>query len=428
VKIETLQGKASASVELATRRLNIWEGAVRSSKTTASLIRWMEYARTAPEGDLFMIGKTERTLTRNVLNPLSATLGRQRFTLNRGEGEGRIFGRRFYLAGANDERAADKIAGATAAGIYGDEVGRWPESFFTMALSRLSVTGASLFGTSNPEGPNHYLLTDYLDRAAVHLTGEGKIERPDGEGLLDLARFSFRLADNPTLSQAYVDALAAEFTGLWYLRLIEGRWVLAEGAVYDMFDPTGPQVVSELPTINRWWVAIDYGTVNPFVALLIGEGVDDRLYVAREWRWDSRAERKQLTDGQYAKRLGAWLDKQAGDLPGAGDPERVLVDPSAASFIAQLYEDGWRGVTGADNTVLDGLRDTASLLAGSRLKIHESCVGLIDEMPGYVWDPKAQKLGEDKPLKENDHGPDALRYGVRGTRNVWRRWDLRVAA
>lgn len=121
-------------------------------------------------------------------------------------------------------------------------------------------------------------------------------------GGLDLARFSFRLADNPNLDPAYVAAVAAEFTGLWHLRYIEGQWVLAEGAIYDMFDPTpeAGHITALLPRIDRWALCVDYGTTNPFVALLLGEGRDGRLYVVREWRWDSKARRRQMTDGEYS--------------------------------------------------------------------------------------------------------------------------------
>jgi hypothetical protein len=100
----------------------------------------------------------------------------------------------------------------------------------------------------------------------------------------------------------------------------------------------------------------------------------------------------------------------------------VFVDPSAASFIAQLWSDGWDGVRSADNAVEDGIRDVSNLIAADRFRVHDSCQGLIDEKVGYVWDPKAAERGEDKPMKVADHGPDAERYGVRGTRRWWRHW------
>lgn len=419
-----LVGKQLLSVQHATARLNVWEGSVRSGKTVGSILVWLRFVREAPPGNLLMVGKTERTLKRNVIHPMQDMLGRRRVRYVQGDGELWVCGRRVYIAGANDERAQEKIRGLTLAGAYVDEVSTIPESFWSMLLTRLSIEGARLFGTTNPDNPRHWLLKDYLDRASVTIHRDGTVTAGgDGADLLDLARFRFVLADNPHLPAAYVASLEREFVGLWYRRFILGEWVAAEGAIYDMLRLDGDRahVIDDLPDVHRWWLTVDYGTTNPFHALLIGEAAD-RLVVAREWRWDSRQQRRQLTDAEYSTQLRGWLEGGCDGLEGvAGNLERLYVDPSAASFIRQAYRDGWP-VAGADNTVDDGIREVASLLGSDRLAIHRSCAGLLDEMAGYVWDPVAADRGEDAPLKQEDHGPDALRYGIRGLRRVWRRW------
>ena len=380
-----------SSVRAANARLNIWDGSVRSGKTVGSLFRWLRYvAVDGPPGNLLMVGKTERTLARNVLAPIQELIGHSRCQVKVGSGEAQIMGRTVYLAGANDESATARIRGITLAGAYGDEVSLWPKSFFTMLLSRLSVTGAKAFFTTNPDGPRHWLKVDYLDRADD----------------LDLMRFRFRLADNPGLDPAYVSALTAEYTGLWKARFIDGLWVAAEGAVYDQFDPTpgGPHVATMPESDQRdpGWVAIDYGTSNPFVALRLRRD-DSGTWITAEWRWDSRRERRQLTDSQYADRLSEWWAED--------EPPMIVVDPSAASFIAELRSRNLP-VVGANNAVLDGIRTVSTALSAGRLRIDPSCVDLIDEMAGYGWDPKAQEAGHDSPVKVDDHGPDALRYGI----------------
>lgn len=409
--ITPLVGKQADSVRLATARLNIWDGSVRSSKTICSLLGWMQFVRTCPAGPLLMVGKTERTLRRNIIDPMVEMLGEARCRLVAGSGELHLLGRKVYVVGANDERAQEKIRGLSLVGAYCDEVSTLPESFFVMLLTRLSIPGARLWGTTNPDGPQHWLKANYLDRAKVWLDHDGQVHHLDGD-TLNLARFSFRLADNPNLSPEYVADVSAEFTGLWYRRLILGEWCLAEGVVYESWDP-GRHVVTELPPIARWLaLAADYGTTNPFHALLIGLGVDGRLYVAHEWRWDSKKQRGSLTDAEYSERLRAWVD-------GLGiRPEYTIVDPSAKSFRTQLHRDGWTS-TMADNEVVDGIRTTASLFATGRLKVHARCKELIREIPGYAWDPDASLKGEDKPIKAADHGVDALRYGIRTTRNLW---------
>jgi hypothetical protein len=205
-----------------------------------------------------------------------------------------------------------------------------------------------------------------------------------------------------------------------------GKWVMAEGAVYDMWNPR-QHVVHNTPRIADWLaVGIDYGTTNPFHALNIGIGVDSRLYVTSEYRYESRKRQRQLSDAEYSGQLRAWMRKIP--VPGSTrrgvDPRYIVVDPSATSFRVQLHEDGvttWP----ADNSVLDGIRLVCTLLSAQprpRLLIHKSCKALIQEMPGYSWDEKAQAKGEDKPVKIADHGVDALRYTLKTTQAVW--WSI----
>lgn len=392
--------KQRASILGSTARINLWDGSVRASKTVATLIRWLDFVAHGPAGELLLLGKTERTLTRNVLHPLEELLGPGDLKVNHGAGEARLWGRRMYLAGANDERAIDKIKGLTLVGILGDEVSTWPSSAFKMALSRLSLPGAKLFGTTNPEAPTHWLMVEYLARADE----------------LDLRRFHFTLDDNPFLPPEFVAALKREYTGLWYRRYIDGEWVVAEGAIYDMLDEDR-HLVDALPELVETWDCVDYGTTNPFVALALSLGVDGRLYVHDEWRHDSAKAGRQMTDAEYSAALKTWHARLG------RDPRWIYLDPSAASFSLQLRRDGVRGVIPADNTVIDGIREVATLLGLGRLKFHRpTTTGVWGEMVGYVWNPKAQARGEDAPLKVDDHGPDALRYGIRSTHTVWHPW------
>jgi PBSX family phage terminase large subunit len=429
--IAPLRAKQLQAVRLATARGNLWEGAVRSSKTVSSIMVWLKYVRTGPPGPLLMVGKTERTLKRNVIDPIIEMVGVKRCDYRAGAGEVIIFGRRVYVAGANDERAADKIKGLTLAGAYCDEITTYPETFFQMLGTRLSVEGAQWFATTNPEGPNHWLKKNYLDRAKLHLRMDGTVARTTADNALDLHRFSFNLDDNPHLPAGYVANLKIEYQGLFYRRYILGDWCLAEGVVYDMWDEAR-HVVDIVPTVRRWLaVGVDYGTVNPFSALLIGQGDDDRLYVASEYRHDSKVARRQLTDAQYSTGVQDWLAnyKHAG---GQGvQPEWLFIDPSAASFMTQLWADGVPGVARALNDVKDGIRSVSVALGSGLVSVHRSCAGLLSELPSYAWDDKAAKKGEDKPLKINDHSVDALRYGLHSTAHDWRsliRTDLTEAA
>lgn len=376
-----------SSILESTARINLWEGAVRSSKTICSIVRWLEYVKSGPPGDLLMTGKTERTLKRNILDPLTEIVGSRHFKYNRGVGEAKLYGRRVYIAGANDERSEGKIRGMTLAGAYGDELTLWPESFFKMLLSRLSVRGGMLFGTTNPDSPYHWLKVDYLDKLG-----------------LNLRSWHFELEDNPNLDPAYIEALKREYAGLWYKRFILGLWVLAEGAVYDMWDDQIHAVDIIPERFDRCFLGVDYGTSNPTVFLLIGE-LKHCLYAVDEYYWDSSKTGRQKTDEEYSGDLKKFIEGRW--------PQSIIIDPSAASFITQLRKDGAAGIRQADNEVLEGIRNVASFLSGKRLFVYrKKCPNLLKEFASYVWDPKAQKKGEDKPIKQNDHSLDSLRYVV----------------
>jgi PBSX family phage terminase large subunit len=387
--------KAYRSIVESVARLNFWEGSVRSGKTISSIVRWLDFVRTAPtNGRLLMVGRTQGTLKRNIIDPILDMVGKDAH-YNRGTGELHLFGRVVDTMGASDERAQEKIRGATIAGAYGDEVTLWPESFFKMLLSRLSVRGAKFFGTTNPDSPYHWLKVEYLERARE----------------LGIRVFHFTLDDNPNLDPDYVKALKREYTGLWFKRFILGLWVLADGVVFDMFDEARHVVdvaailaAQGKDRFDRYFVACDYGTSNPCTFGLYGYNAGKPpVYLVKEYYYDSAKKGRQKTDGEYADDLKVFL----GDLR----PVALYVDPSAASFITELGKRGLN-VTPADNDVLNGIRFVGNMLTQAAFLVDKGCTHTIQEFGGYLWDAKAQKRGEDKPLKERDHAMDRNRYGL----------------
>jgi PBSX family phage terminase large subunit len=393
----------------ARHRISIWSGAIRSGKTIASLVAFLIALSVAPSTGLVIIaGRSLQTIERNLIDPLQdeALFGvfSKHVQHTRGSTTAVILGRTVHLVGAADARAEGRLRGASVCLAIADEITLLPEAFFKQLLGRLSVPGARLIGTTNPDSSAHWLKRDFIDRA----------------DFLGIGHWHFTLDDNPSLTVAYVESIKAEYGEgtLFYKRFIEGRWIAAEGAVFDMWDEDR-HIVDTLPQIYKWVaLGVDYGTQNPFHATLLGLGQDRRLYVASEWRYDGRHQRRQLTDAEYSQRLRAWLT----DVPGIGPvrPQFVTVDPSAASFVTQLRRDKLTP-TPANNAVLDGIRTMSTLLVAGKLLVHSSCKGLIAEMPGYAWDDKAAEKGEDKPIKVADHGIDACRYSLFTTRALWQR-------
>ena len=398
------------------RFVNLAEGSVRAGKTMSGLLRWLMHVADAPsKGDLVVCAKTYDTAVRNIFNPLreDAVFGRfaRSVQYTRGAPTARILGRNIEVVTFNDERSESRLRGMTCAGGYVDEWSLMPETFHEQLIARCSVDGAQLFGNTNPDNPRHWLKRKIDDA------------RPGRPGETDWRVWKFLIDDNPSLSEAMRERYKRQYTGLWFKRMILGQWVLAEGAIYESWDAER-HVVKRLPEITRWIsLGVDYGTTNPFAALVIGVGSDGRLYLCREWRWDSKRRQRQLTDGEYSAKLRDWLDLGA-------MPEWVCIDPSAASFRRQLHVDGLASYA-ASNAVMDGIRLIATLLALDLLAVHGSCEGWMEELPGCTWAPDKAEMGGAEPVKLDDHSLDAGRYGIKTPEAIWRplvRSDMELAA
>lgn len=391
-------------------RFTIWDGAIRSGKTISSLLAWLAWLPTAPDGPLAIIGKTRVTIGRNILDVIEQIEPDAITYFTQKSDYAVMMGRKVQLIGASDAGSESKVRGLTLAGAYVDEVTLLPEPFFVQLLGRLSVQGARLFGTTNPDSPNHWLKTSYLDRA--HELGWGF--------------WHFTMDDNPGLTPEYIAAKKREFTGLWYRRFIEGEWVSAEGAVYNMWDPHTHVVrFDDIPPIRELLaVGMDYGTTNATAAVLIGQGRNGILYALDEWRVDS-TDTDRYTDAELSEGFRAWLNSGGHYPQHPRQSERmrvryVCLDPAAASFRAQLAHDGVRTVP-AFNDVNSGIATVATGLGEGWLKISDRCQALIREIPGYSWDPKGTAMGLDRVIKRNDHSTDALRYGIATTEGLWRK-------
>jgi len=375
------------------KRINLLSGSVRSGKTWISLVLWAFWVATMPkEKNYLMTAKSLTTLKRNVLDLLTELVGEKNFTFSIAQKQGLLFGRKIYLEGANDARAESKIRGMTLQGAYCDELTLYGEDFFTMMLSRLSEPNAKLFATTNPDSPMHWLNKQYIERRHK----------------LSMLLMTFLIDDNTFLDTNYVEELKKEYVGVFYDRFIKGEWVLAEGRVYPGFSEID-NVTEDVPEDGTYYISIDYGTLNPFSAGLwcVSDGKAVRI---KEYYHSGRDTKKQLTDEEYHAELEKLI--QYTDSEGVlqeYEIDRVVIDPSAASFIACMRRHGKFRVKHAVNTVIDGIRNVTSMLNSKRLFIHSSCKDSIKEFKLYSWDDKAQ---EDKVIKENDHAMDDIRYFV----------------
>lgn len=388
----------------------ICDGAVRSGKTSIMSLSYVLWAMSAFNGCNFgMCGKTVGSAERNIIQPLLGVTylcgqfsldysrSTHQLTVRRGNRQNR-----FYIFGGRDESSYMLIQGITLAGVLLDEVALMPRSFVEQALARCSVTGAKLWFNCNPDVPEHWFNKEWIRKAREK----------------DATHLHFTMEDNPSLSPETIARYKSLYSGVFYQRYVEGLWVAGDGMIYDMFSRDENIYDDEmrplgLPYLATRYIACDYGTTNPTTFLDIYDD-GEIVRVDREYRWDSRETLRQKTDSEYADDLQTFM----GDDPQFLCP--VIVDPSAASFIVELQRRGIYVIQG-DNNVPDGIRRTAQLFARRILLVHDTCEGLIGELGSYVWDTKAAtQLGVEKPVKTNDHGPDALRYYVNTCLPKWR--------
>ena len=364
----------------------VCDGAVRSGKTLAMGLGFFLWAMSCFRSQKFGVcGKTIGSLRRNVLSEILPRLGVMGATWQEKRTENlvilRLWGRenRFYTFGGRDESSAALIQGITFAGILLDETALMPRSFVEQACARCSVAGSRLWFNCNPEGPEHWFYKTWILEAEKR----------------NCLRLAFTMEDNPSLTEAIRERYRRLYTGVFYQRYILGQWVQAEGRVYDFFTP---DMLGRPPEgCESWYISCDYGTVNPTSMGLWGKKGESWYRVA-EFYFDSRREKRQMTDGEYADALEA--------LAGGRKLRGVIVDPSAASFLEVLRRRGIP-VRKAKNDVLSGIRLTSDCLKSGKMVICDTCPDCIRELGEYLWEPGG---GKDRVRKEHDHAMDDMRY------------------
>ena len=368
----------------------ICDGAVRSGKTLSMGLSFVAWSLAAFREESFALcGRTIASLRRNLLTELLPRLGELGFWYREQQSRNLIeIGRggrsnRYYLFGGKDESSAAAIQGVTLAGVLLDEAALMPRSFVEQAVARCSREGSRLWFNCNPEYPRHWFYQEWILRA----------------GEKNLLYLHFTMEDNPSLSPQMRRRYATLYSGSFYQRFVEGKWVAASGLVYPMFSEE--RCVAQPPAwCQEYYLSCDYGTVNPFSLGLWGlrDGV---WYRIAEFYHDSRATGRQMTDEEYYRQL----EILAGNRAVIG----VVADPSAASFLECIRRHGrFRPIPGK-NDVVPGIARVADALQKGRIKIGPRCRDAIREFGSYRWDDGAR---EDKPVKEFDHAMDEIRYFV----------------
>lgn len=374
----------------------ICDGSVRAGKTVSMSLSYIMWAMETFDGqNVGLAGKTISALRRNVIIPLKRMLKSRGYRVDEHLTSNSItIGRNgrtneFYLFGGRDERSQDLIQGITLAGCFFDEVALMPESFVNQATARCSVDGAKFWFNCNPGGPFHWFKLNWLEnlkeKNALHL--------------------HFTMDDNLSLTDRTKKRFKSMYQGVFYQRYILGLWVVAEGAIYDSWNEQNLFDDADIPpglfARGRRYIAIDYGTQNPTVFLdCYDDG--DVIWIIKEYYYDGRNSQRQKDNSEYADDLETFI--------GGGKAPTIIIDPSAASFKATLRKRHIR-TKDAENEVLDGIQTMSTMISKGKLRVHRrNCPNFLMERAAYVWDDKAVKRGDEKPLKQMDHACDACRY------------------
>ena len=386
----------------AKHRFNFKVGAVRSGKSFGDIAQVIAYRileRKGKSGLNVILGVSKATIERNVLQPMREIYGSDRIGGVNNKNIAILFGEEVHCLGAEKVSQVAKIQGASIKYCYGDEIAKWNREVFEIIPSRLDKAYSCMDGACNPEHPMHWL--------------KAFIDRDDIDSYVQ----HYTIFDNPFLPKSFVDSLCKEYEGtVYYQRFILGKWALAEGLIYPSFREA---IIADLSGIegspSDCALSIDYGTQNAFAALL-WEKYGKVWICTDEYYHSGRDTGIQKTDGEYADDLDAFtkriIDKRKKDAEENRTYFRKLktiVDPSAASFITELNRRKNYSVIHANNNVSDGIQETHTCMKNGYIKILRSCKNTIAELNGYVWDDKA---GDDRPIKENDHAMDSMRYFV----------------
>ena len=368
----------------------ICDGSVRSGKTASMACAFILWAMSTFDRARFGIcGNTVQSAERNIIMELlqmadithyfnvSYIGGSKHILTVKGNGKQN----QFHVFGGKDEASYKLVQGITLSGVLFDEVALMPESFVNQAIARtLSVGDARLWFNCNPEGPSHWFYTKWVLEASKR----------------KMLHLHFTMDDNLSLSASVKARYESLYSGVFYDRFIRGLWVVAEGLIYTMFNKDFHVVPSVPRPYEKYVMSCDYGTINPTSIGLWGKA-GGKWYRMREYYYDSR---KRTDEEHYTE-----LERLADGL----HVSAIIVDPSAASFIEVIRRHDRYRVEKASNSVLDGIRNVATRLQSGDIFFCDCCTDCIREFGMYRWDEKAQM---DRPIKENDHSMDDVRYFV----------------
>ena len=273
----------------------------------------------------------------------------------------------------------------TSYGAFLNEATTLHDTFVKECISRCSGEGARIYMDTNPENPMHTVKTDYIDKSGQRLEN----------GQLNIQAFQFTLYDNTFLNDEYVRSIEASTpSGMFYDRDILGKWVAAEGVVYQDFNKD-IHYIKDTKDIQfkKYIVGVDFGWEHFGSMVVVGVDIYNNYYLIHEYAYQH-------------KDIDQWCNI-AKDIKNQYGNINFYCDHAMSYYINKLRVSGIRAIE-AKKDVLEGISTVATLFKTNRLYIVEDNVNRNkDEIYNYVW-----KDGKDEPVKVNDDVLDSLRYAI----------------
>lgn len=381
----------------------ICDGSIRSGKTTVMSLSFVMWAMTRFNGENFALcGKTIQSLRRNVIKQLKLMLKSRGYkvtehrsenymTISKGNVENE-----FYLFGGKDEGSQDLIQGITLAGVFFDEVALMPASFVNQATGRCSVDGSKFWFNCNPEGPDHYIKLEWIDKITEK----------------NLIRIHFVMQDNPSLAVKIIERYERMYSGVFYDRFILGLWVLASGIIFryfaeddepylfgdeDLFDKKGKFKIS----FSKLVIGIDFGGNGSKTTYCL-TGYMNRYRDLRVLEEDDLP----ITENIDAKAIcDKFIEFYRMSIERYGRVDWIFPDSASTTMINSLRSAAKDAGLPAGhikgcrkNEISDRPKTVDMLLNTGRLKINRKCVKLRKAIGQLRWDEKKPDIPEDKNI------------------------------
>ena len=389
----------------------IADGSIRSGKTIAMIIGFLTWSQEMFNGESFILaGKTMGALKKNVIRPMQQILEAwgwpYEYIRSGTDARLEIGTNIYYLYGANTEAAQDAIQGLTAAGAYADEAALFPRSFIDQMIARCSVDGWKIWMNCNPAGPHHYIKEEYLE--------------PEEMKRKKVYNLHFIMDDNLSLSPKRKEAYknAWPHGSVFYKRFILGKWVSADGLIYQQFaDNPAKYIISKAwlearneagslkNEIMYATIGVDFGgskSAHSFTLTGFTRGYR-QVVVLDEYYTKKRINPEQLQQDFIRFVKKAQKKYRVYEAYCDSAEQTLMAGLETACVREHIHIDIKNAIKGAIN---DRIAFYNSLIAQGRWKVMEHCENIIKAFEDAVYDDK--KVNQDVRLDDGEMNVDSL--------------------